>query len=85
MLSVGLNSTFEDRTGGDIRFIEGNGDELHSWFEKNRTRRFSTQIGFDSELSEKLKLTLKNSIGYFDRALQIPDFSFAGTAGFFIQ
>ncbi len=77
-LNVGFNSTIEDRTGGDIKYIEGNADSLHSYFEKNSTVRFSTQSGFDYQISEKSKVSLKNSISFYDRSLKIPEFEFSG-------
>ncbi|HLN54666.1 MAG TPA: TonB-dependent receptor [Bacteroidales bacterium] len=77
VLSFGINSTFEDRTGGDIRFIQGRG-EPGSWYERNTTTRLSSQAVFESELSDRMKLTMRNSIGYYDRTLELPDFTFAG-------
>lgn len=78
VLSAGINSTIEDRTGGDIRYIEGNGEE-NSYFEKNRTNRLSTQLGFSTSLSEMTKLNVKNSLGYYYRTIGLPDFNFGGT------
>ncbi|KAA3610075.1 MAG: TonB-dependent receptor [Calditrichaeota bacterium] len=77
-LNVGFNTTIEDRTGGDIDYIEGNADSLHSYFEKNNTTRFSAQSGLDYKISEKSKLSFKNSYSYYDRSVKIPDFEFSG-------
>jgi outer membrane receptor for ferrienterochelin and colicins len=78
ILNIGLNSTIEDRIGGDIEYIEGRGDSIHSYFEKNKTNRFSTQIGLDHTLNDQSKLSFKNSWSYYDRAIEIPDFIFSG-------
>jgi iron complex outermembrane receptor protein len=78
ILNIGLNSTIEDRIGGDIEYIEGRGDSIHSYFEKNKTNRFSTQIGLDQTLNDQSKLSFKNSWSYYDRAIEIPDFIFSG-------
>jgi len=78
-LSLGFNSTIEDRTGGDMRYIEGNADSVHSYFEKNETTRFSTQFGFDHQTADESKFSFKNSVSYYDRSMEIPDFRFAGT------
>jgi len=77
-LNFGFNSTLEDRTGGDIKYIEGKGDSVHSYFEKNNTTRFSTQLGFDHHFSQTSKFSLKNSISFYDREVEIPDFKFSG-------
>nr|WP_155206314.1 TonB-dependent receptor [Xanthovirga aplysinae] len=77
-LNIGFNNTVEDRTGGDIKYIEGNGDDSHSYFEKNKTNRFSTQLGLDHKVNDQSKLTVKNSISYYDRTIEIPNFRFSG-------
>lgn len=77
-LNIGFNSTIEDRTGGDIKYIEGKADSVHSYFEKNNTIRFSTQLGLDHRPTERSKFSLKNSVGYYDRSIEIPDFEFSG-------
>jgi iron complex outermembrane receptor protein len=77
-LNVGLNFTTEDRIGGDIKFIEGNGDATHQYFENNESRRFSTQLSFIRKLSETSSLNLKNSISHFDRTVEIPGYKFIG-------
>src|SRR6187399_1508331 len=43
-MNIGVNTSFEDRTGGDIKYIEGKGDNIHRYFEKNKSNRFSTQF-----------------------------------------
>jgi outer membrane receptor for ferrienterochelin and colicins len=77
-LNVGLNLTTEDRIGGDIKYIEGNGDATHQYFEKNESRRFSTQLSFIRKLGETSSLSLKNSINHFDRTIEIPGYKFDG-------
>lgn len=77
-LSVGVNLTTEDRIGGDINYIEGNGDATHQYFENNESQRFSTQLSFTRALGEHSTLNLKNSINYFDRIIEIPAYKFDG-------
>jgi outer membrane receptor for ferrienterochelin and colicins len=77
-LNIGFNKTVEDRVGGDIKYIEGKGDSIHSYFEKNQTNRFSTQLEFDRKVNDKSKFVFKNSISYYDRAIEIPNFIFSG-------
>ena len=77
-LNIGFNSTIEDRTGGDIKYIEGKADSVHSYFEKNNTTRFSTQLGLEHRATERSKFSLKNSVSYYGRSIEIPDFEFSG-------
>lgn len=78
-MSVGLNTMFENRLGGDVKYIKGKGDDTHSYFEKNKTQRHSTQLTFEHKFSEKDRLDLKNSITYFKRNIGVPNYSFEGT------
>jgi iron complex outermembrane receptor protein len=77
-MDLGLNSTIEDRTGGDILYIKGKGDSTHSYFEKNKTNRFSTQLGLTHQLNDSTDFKMKNSLSYYDREIEIPDFRFSG-------
>ncbi len=78
MLNFGFNSTIEDRTGGDIRYIEGKGDSIHSYYEKNKTNRFSTQFGLTHQVNDSSDFKIKNSLNYYDRKIEVPDFRFSG-------
>lgn len=77
-VNAGFNGTIEDRTGGDMLYIEGKGDSIHSYFEKNETKRFSTQFGIDHQITDSTVFRLKNSFSYYDRKIKIPDFIFSG-------
>ncbi len=77
-MNVGFNNTVEERIGGDIKYIQGKGDSIRSYFEKNKTNRFSTQFGLDHIVNEKSKISLKNSVSYYDRSVEIPDYKFSG-------
>ncbi|GAB3936205.1 TonB-dependent receptor [Mucilaginibacter myungsuensis] len=77
-LIAGINSTIEDRIGGDLHYIQGNGDATHSYFERNKTGRYSSQVQLDRNLTEHQKLTFKNSFSYYDRTITLPAYQFAG-------
>jgi len=77
-LNIGLNTTIEKRLGGDIEYVKGNGSAEHSYFEENKTGRYSTQLQLDHKLSDKAQLTFKNSISYFDRSIAMPAYLFSG-------
>ncbi|MCZ6702937.1 MAG: TonB-dependent receptor [Ignavibacteria bacterium] len=78
ILTIGFNSTVEDRIGGDINYIKGKGDSSNTYFEKNKTNRLSTQMGLDHNLNENSKLSFKNSVSHYDRSIEIPTFKFSG-------
>ena len=78
-LNVGLNTAIENRIGGDIHYIQGNGDTIHSYFEENKTQRYSTQLSFDHKFNDKSFFNFKNSVSYFNRIINIPNYSFDGT------
>lgn len=77
-LNIGLNTVLEDRIGGDIKYIKDEGDAVHSYFEKNKSMRFSTQLSFEHDFSEQNRLTVKNSVNNFDRKISIPGYVFDG-------
>lgn len=76
---VGLNGTYEDRQGGDMTKIEEGENGIHQYSEENLSRRLSSQASFQTQLDTNQSLTIKNSIAFYDRDLQIPDLTFSGT------
>ncbi|HEY0244945.1 MAG TPA: TonB-dependent receptor [Mucilaginibacter sp.] len=77
-LIAGINSTIENRIGGDMQYLKGDGDAQHSYFELNKTGRYSSQLELDHKLNDHEKLTFKNSVSYFDRSISLPDYRFSG-------
>jgi len=77
-LNAGFQTTIEERIGGDIIYIEDGGSSQHSYFEKNNTNRISSQVGIDHTVNERSTFSFKNSISYYDRTIEIPDFKFSG-------
>lgn len=77
-MNLGIDFTTEDRIGGDFLYIKGRGDSIHSYYEKNKSNRFSTQFLFDHEISEGNSLVVKNSVNSFKRKLSIPGYVFDG-------
>jgi outer membrane receptor for ferrienterochelin and colicins len=77
-MSIGVNTTFEDRTGGDILYIEGKGDSTHSYFEKNKSSRLSTQFSLEHQFNKNSGLSIKNSVNNFNRTIAIPGYTFDG-------
>ncbi len=76
--SFGVNAGFEKRTGGDMLVIDNKADATHSFFETNNSNRYSTQAKFEKTFDNKNILTIKNSIGYFNRQILRPTYNFEG-------
>ncbi len=77
-LNFGINTTFENRLAGDIQYIEGRGDNVHSYFEKNKTARVSTQLSFDKKIQENKNVYFKNSISFYKRVINARGYDFNG-------
>jgi outer membrane receptor for ferrienterochelin and colicins len=77
-LSAGLNTTIEKRIGGDLEYIKDGGSTQHSYFEENKTQRYSTQIELAHQLNDKEKLILRNSVSYYNRSIGLPGYLFSG-------
>ncbi len=74
----GVNTSFENRLGGDMHVIAGGADTTHRYFEKNITHRVSTQCSLTHTINANSSIHIKNSIGIFERDLSIPDYRFHG-------
>lgn len=68
----------EERLGGTIEYVEGDRSS-GLYFERNRTDWLSTQLQLEHVISEQMTLTVKNSSSFYDRTIQIPEYTFAGT------
>ena len=77
-VSFGGNASFENRNGGDMNVIAGHGDAAHTYFENNKSNRYSTQFKLERKFENNSILTAKNSIGYFSRNIGLSDFNFSG-------
>ena len=77
-LNIGVNLGWENRIGGDMQYLRGHGDTVHSYFEQNKSQRFSTQLSLEHRFGEQSSLIVKNSVGSFDRTITIPGYVFDG-------
>ncbi len=77
-LSAGINATTEKRIGGDLEYVKGKESAAHSYFERNKTRRYSSQVELDHKLSDNEKLVIRNSVSYYDRSIGLPGYLFSG-------
>lgn len=77
-LMIGNSLTKGNIYGGDIQVIKGNGNASHSYFEKNITLRNTSTLEFEKKWENKSSIKLKQSVGFFNREISIPGYSFAG-------
>ena len=77
-LNFGVNTTFENRLGGDMQFIKAKGDSVHSYFERNKTKRLVTQFTFDHQIDGENSFKIKNSFSYYDRIINSKNYTFNG-------
>lgn len=75
-----LGNSFTKGTmkGGDMNVIAGNSDNFHTYFEQNETIRNTTTLEFDKKFTETNSFKLKQSLSFFDRKINIPNYKFAG-------
>ncbi|MBF2708481.1 TonB-dependent receptor [Flavobacterium soyangense] len=76
--SFGVNAGFEIRTGGDLQVINNDAHTIHSYFETNNANRYASLAKFEKTFSNKNRLTIKNSIGYFNRTIERSAYLFEG-------
>ncbi|RYF20585.1 MAG: TonB-dependent receptor [Flavobacteriales bacterium] len=77
-ITAGLNATIEQRIGGNIDFVNGKTTGSNLYFEQNNTDRYSTQAELAHQLTEQAKLTIRNSVNFYERRINLPSYSFAG-------
>lgn len=77
-LNIGLDATIEDRLGGDMEYLQGRQSKEHSYFEHNKTQRYSTQLFLEHRINKRHSMVLKSSVSYFDRKITLPNYRFAG-------
>lgn len=75
-ISLGVNTVFENRLGGDIHYVRGERNSEHPYFEQNQTQRVSTQFSFARQIHHNCTFTLKNSFNSFNRKLSVPGYQF---------
>jgi outer membrane receptor for ferrienterochelin and colicins len=77
-LMIGNSTTYQNRKGGDLFVIRGRTDELHQYFENNTSLRNITTLQFDRDFSGGRRIVAKQSLAFFDREIEIPDYRFNG-------
>jgi iron complex outermembrane receptor protein/outer membrane receptor for ferrienterochelin and colicins len=58
--------------------IRGRADDFHQYFENNNSLRNITTLQFEREFSGGSRLVAKQSLAFFTRKIEIPDYLFTG-------
>lgn len=77
-LMIGIQSSAENRKGGDIDLINGSNDSTHIYLETNESTRLSLQGEYRHAWSSSDHLTIRSSVMRFDRTLRLPGYEFKG-------
>ena len=77
-VTIGLNTSFENRHGGDINYIlNGTSDSTHTYYENNGSNRISTQLELKHRFNSG-EISFKNSLDNFKRQISQRGYSFDG-------
>ena len=66
-ISLGINSNYEDRIGGDIEVVDGYPSNIHKFYIQNQTYRNTLDLIWDNKISRTDRLTLKATTSNFNR------------------
>lgn len=77
-LTVGNSASYQGRKGGDVFRIRGRADGFHQYFEKNDSFRNVTTVQFERGFSGGRSLVARQSLAFFRREIEIPDYLFEG-------
>lgn len=75
---IGNTTSYQNRKGGDVFVLRGQGDNFHQYFENNHSVRNITTLQFDRQFGDGSRLVAKQSLAFFDREIEIPDYLFEG-------
>jgi len=77
-LIIGNTTSYQNRKGGDVFVIRGHADNFHQYFENNHSVRNITTLQLEKEFADGGRLVAKQSLAFFDREIEIPDYLFEG-------
>jgi iron complex outermembrane receptor protein len=76
-LEIAGSFSTEKRLGGNLEVIENRSNHNNYYFEENISNRYSLQMGYNYR-GEDDYFTFKNSLGFFERELSLPNYLFSG-------
>jgi outer membrane receptor for ferrienterochelin and colicins len=77
-LVIGNSTSYQDRKGGDVFVIREHSDDFHQYFEHNNSFRNITTLQFEKEFVDGTRFVAKQSLAFFTRKIEIPNYLFKG-------
>ncbi len=77
-LIVGNSTSYQNRKGGDVFVIRDRADDFHQYFENNNSLRNITTLQFEKEFPDGGRFVAKQSLAFFNRRIEIPNYLFEG-------
>jgi outer membrane receptor for ferrienterochelin and colicins len=77
-LSLALNTTYDNRVGGDLQAVKNGPSTAHPYTEDNNSDRNYYQLEYSQHLSGGQTFTLRNSTSLFNRDIDIRTYTFSG-------
>jgi outer membrane receptor for ferrienterochelin and colicins len=77
-VSLAVNSTYDNRIGGDLEAVKDRPTAAHPYTEKSRSNRDYYLLEYVRHLSGGRVLTVRNSASSFNRDIGIMDYTFSG-------
>jgi iron complex outermembrane receptor protein/outer membrane receptor for ferrienterochelin and colicins len=77
-LTVGNTTTNQNRRGGDVFVIRDGAQGIHQYFEHNHSLRNVTTFQFERGFSGGRSFVARQSLAFFRREIEIPDYLFEG-------
>ena len=77
-LVVGNSTAYQNRRGGDVLVLHGQANNFHQYFENNNSFRNITAVQFEREFANGSRLVAKQSLAFFKRRIEIPNYLFEG-------
>ena len=77
-ITVGNSTSYQNRKGGDVFVIDGNANNFHQYFENNESFRNITTFQLEKGFSGGRRLVARESLAFFDRQIDIPNYRFSG-------
>jgi iron complex outermembrane receptor protein/outer membrane receptor for ferrienterochelin and colicins len=77
-LIIGNSTSYQNRKGGDVFVIRGHAGDFHQYFENNNSLRNITTLQFEKEFVSGGRFVAKQSLAFFNRKIEIPNYLFEG-------
>lgn len=78
-ISIGLNSTIENRKGGDMLVLDNKTDSRHRFFIRNRTWRNNIETSWENRINQGDRFHIKATASWLNRAIETSTFGMKAT------